>query len=131
MIAACDAPRNLQIDNSIADAITSDHLPHNDAKRALRHRYSDPQFAKRALEPLKMSPLVDQAATPHLAYFIDAIAELVAAILDVNFGVWERQITAIDVSDAGHWAIRYQEQRSGIRTKALGLLIPDYLMLDT
>ena len=78
-----------------------------------------------------MSPLVDQAATPHLAYLRDAIAELVAAILDVNFGVWERQITAIDVSDAGHWAIRYQEQRSGIRTKALGLLIPDYLMLDT
>jgi hypothetical protein len=49
-----------------------------------------------------MSPLVNQAAAPHLAYFIDAIAELIAAILDVHFGVWERQITAIDVSDAGH-----------------------------
>jgi hypothetical protein len=47
-----------------------------------------------------MSPLIDGAAAPHLAYFIDAIAELIAAILDVNFGVCERQITAIDVSNA-------------------------------
>jgi hypothetical protein len=37
-----------------------------------------------------MSPLVDEAATPHLAYFIYAIAELIAAILDVNFGICER-----------------------------------------
>jgi hypothetical protein len=53
-----------------------------------------------------MSPLVDEAATPHLAYFINAIAELIAAILDMDFGLCERQVTAIDISDAGHvWRI--------------------------
>src|SRR5262249_1334446 len=71
----------------------------------------DAQFAKRALKPFKMSSLVDEAATPHLAYFIHAIAELIAAILDVNFGVWERQITAIDVSDAGHERSDVGDQR--------------------
>jgi hypothetical protein len=118
MIAACDAPCDLQIDNSVADAITSNHLAHDDAKRALGQPHPNAQFAKRSLKPSKMSPLVDEAATPHLAYFIYAIAELIAAILDVNFGVWKRQITAIDVSDAGHarsdvedqrWKVKYQK----------------------
>jgi hypothetical protein len=74
----------------------------------------DAQFAKRALKPFKMSSLIDEATTPHLAYFIHAIAELIAAILDVNFGVRERQITAIDVSDAGHERSDVEDQRSDI-----------------
>ena len=118
MIAACDAPRDLQIDNSVSDAITSNYLAHDDAKRALGQPHPDAQFTKRALKPFKMSPLVNEAATPHLTYFIYAVAELIAAILDVNFGVCKRQITAIDVSDAGHvrsdvgdqrWKIKYQK----------------------
>jgi hypothetical protein len=76
-----------------------------------------------------MSPLVDETATPHLAYFIDAIAELIATILDMNFGVWERQISAIDVSDAGHGGSDIGNQRSGI--KIMGLVIPGYLITDT
>jgi hypothetical protein len=31
-----------------------------------------------------MAPLVDQPPSPHLADFIDAVGELIAAILDVN-----------------------------------------------
>jgi hypothetical protein len=62
-----------------------------------------------------MSSLVDEAATPHLAYFIDAIAELIAAILDVNFGVRKRQITAIDISDAGHGRFDVEGQRSQVK----------------
>jgi hypothetical protein len=62
-----------------------------------------------------MSPLVDQAATPHLAYFIDAIAKLIAAILDMHFGIWERQITAIDVSDAGHGSSDVGDRKSEVK----------------
>ena len=51
---------------------------------------------------VEVAPLVDQAAAPHLADFIDAVGELIAAILDVDLGVAERQIAAVDVSDAGH-----------------------------
>src|ERR1700751_2893077 len=116
MIAACDAACHLQIDNSVADTITSNHLAHDDSKRALGQPHPNAQFAKRALKPSKMSSLVDEAAIPHLAYFVYAIAELIAAILDVYFGVCEWQITAVDVSDAGHvrsdvgdqrWKIKY------------------------
>jgi hypothetical protein len=58
-----------------------------------------------------VSPLVDETTTPHLTHFIYAVAELIAAILDVNFGVRERQVTAIDVSDAGHARSDVGDQR--------------------
>src|SRR5215469_12420402 len=102
MITPRDAARNLQIDNAVADAVASDHFAYDNAERARGHRHADVQFAKRALKPFQVPPPVDQLAAPHLAYFINAIAELIAAILDVNFGLGERQVTAIDISDAGH-----------------------------
>ena len=49
-----------------------------------------------------VAALVDQAAAPHLADFVDAVGELVAAVLDMDAGVRERQIAAVDIGDAGH-----------------------------
>src|ERR1700689_11849 len=49
-----------------------------------------------------MAPFVDQAPVPHLADFIDAVGELVAAILDVDGSVAGRKIAAIGVSGARH-----------------------------
>ena len=49
-----------------------------------------------------VAALVDQAAAPHLADFVDAVGELVAAILDMDHGVAQRQIAAVDIGDAGH-----------------------------
>ena len=59
-------------------------------------------FGERALQPLDVPPLVDEAPAPHLADFIDAVGELIAAILDMDLGVAHRQIAAVDVGDAGH-----------------------------
>jgi len=46
--------------------------------------------------------LVDQPATAHLADFIDAVGELIAAVLDVHRCRAMRQIAAVDEGDAGH-----------------------------
>ena len=60
----------------------------------------DAQFAKRALQPVHVAALVDQRAAPHLADFVDAVGELVAAILDMDHRVRVRQIAAVDIGDA-------------------------------
>jgi hypothetical protein len=45
---------------------------------------------------------VDQAGAMDVHDLVDAVAELVAAILDVHGGVGVRHVTAVDVGDAGH-----------------------------
>ena len=49
-----------------------------------------------------MTTLVDEAAAPDLADLINAVGELIAAILDVDLGIAERQISAVDISIARH-----------------------------
>jgi hypothetical protein len=102
MIATRHAPGNLQINDAVADPIARDHFLEDHSERARGYRHADLQFAKGALESFKVAPLVNQPTAPHLANFINPVGKLVAAILDVNFGVVERQITAIDVGNAGH-----------------------------
>ena len=57
---------------------------------------------ERELQPRHVAALVDQLAAPHLADFIDAVGELIAAILDVDARMRERQVAAVDIGDAGH-----------------------------
>ena len=45
---------------------------------------------------------VDQPACPHLADFVNAVSELVAAILDMNRGFAVRHIASVHISDARH-----------------------------
>ena len=101
MIATRHAQGNLQINDAVADPIARDHFVENHFDRTRGHRHADLQFAKGALEAFKVPPLVNQPAAPHLANFINPVGKLVAAILDVNFGAVERQITAIDVGNTG------------------------------
>ena len=103
MIAPRHAAGDLQIDDAVADAVARQHFAQHDAERALCHRHADAQFGERALQPFEVAPLVDEAAVPHLADFIDAVGELIAAVLDMDRGVAHRQIAAVDVGDAGHW----------------------------
>src|SRR4051794_11850084 len=49
-----------------------------------------------------MARLIDEAAVPDFAKFIDAVGELVAAILDRNGRLAEWQITTIHVGNARH-----------------------------
>jgi hypothetical protein len=47
-----------------------------------------------------MAPNVNEPPFPHLAHFVDAVAELITAILDVHGGVAHRQIAAVDIGYA-------------------------------
>jgi hypothetical protein len=52
-----------------------------------RHRPGDAQLAQRAVEPVDVRALVDQPAVALPHHLVDAVGELVAAILDVDAGV--------------------------------------------
>ena len=82
MVALGDAAGDLQIDDAVANAVSPHHLMQHDAQRRERHRQRDPQFRQRAREPLHVPALVDQAAVPHLADFVNAVGEQIAAILE-------------------------------------------------
>jgi hypothetical protein len=47
-----------------------------------------------------VTTFVNEAASPHLADFIDAVGKLVSAILNRHLGGLARQIPTIDVCDA-------------------------------
>jgi hypothetical protein len=102
MIAPRHAAADLQIDETVADTIARHDLAQNDAKRGGRHRHADANFIERAFQAGEVSALVNQPAATHLANFVDGVSELVAAIIDMDLGVAERQIAAVDVGDARH-----------------------------
>src|ERR1700736_1305293 len=54
-----------------------------------------------------MAFLVDQGAAKDFAHFIDAIGELVAAVIDMNHGVAVQDIAAIDISYPAHALSRF------------------------
>jgi hypothetical protein len=43
---------------------------------------------------------IDELAAPHLAHFVDAVGELIAAILDMNAGFAMRHVAAVDIGNA-------------------------------
>ncbi len=45
------------------------------------------KLVERAPQARQVAPLVDHAASPYLADLVDAVGELVAAVLDVDHGV--------------------------------------------
>ena len=76
------------------------YLPMRDAMVHIEDRGY--QFAERALQPFDVTPLVDEAASPHLADFVDAVGELITAILDMDFCRAHRQVAAVDVGYPRH-----------------------------
>src|ERR1700730_3627097 len=54
-----------------------------------------------------MAFLVDQGAAKDFAHFIDAIGELVAAVVDMNHGVAVQDIATIDISYPAHALSRF------------------------
>ena len=102
MVAPRHAARDLQIDDAVADAIAPDRLVQHGAERGKRHRHRDAKLAERALQPLHVAALVDEAPLAHLAHLVDAVGELVAAVLDVHARVAVRQVTAVHIGNARH-----------------------------
>ena len=84
VVAPRDAAGDLQIDQAVADAVAAHDLAQHDAQRRRAHRPRDAELAERALEPRHVPRLVDQPAAANLADLVDAVGELVAAILDMD-----------------------------------------------
>src|SRR5262245_6619064 len=94
--AACD----LQIDDTVTHSVSPHALVHHDREGRLRHRHLDAKFIERALETSEVESLIDDAAAPHLAHFIDAVGELVAAILYMDGGRVLSDVTAVHICNA-------------------------------
>jgi hypothetical protein len=71
-------------------------------------------------EPLEMAFLVDQGAAKDFAHFVDAIGELVAAVVDMNHGVAVQDVAAVDISYPAHAHSRdfNEEGRATVRSAA-------------
>ena len=100
MVAPRDAARDLQIENAVAHPVAGDGLAEHDGERIARHRHVDAQFRKRALQPVHVAALVDQPAAPHLAHLVDAVGELVAAVLDMHGRRAMRHVASVHIGDA-------------------------------
>jgi hypothetical protein len=90
----------LQIDDAVVHPVSPDAFAHHDRERGLRHRHLDAELLQRALEAGQVAALVDDAAAPHLADLVDAIRELVAAVLDMDRSCALRQIATVHIGDA-------------------------------
>ena len=102
MVAARHAAADLQIDDAPTHAVAANDFVQHDAERGRLHRHGDAKLGERELKPRHMPALVDQVTAPHLADFIDAVGELIAAVLDVDARGGERNVAAVDIGDAGH-----------------------------
>ncbi len=87
MIARRHAPGHLNVDDAVAHAIAAQHLAHHGLERRLTHRRRDLELRERAPEALQMQALVHQAPALDRDHLVDAVGELVAAILDVDGGL--------------------------------------------
>src|SRR5258708_13821430 len=56
----------------------------------------------------EMPLLIDEMPARHGDHLVDAVAELIAAILDVHGRLTVRQVLAGDIGDAGHRSARDQ-----------------------
>jgi hypothetical protein len=66
------------------------------------HGPGDGKLPQRAVEPVEMARHVDDIAACHLADFVDAVRELVTAILHMYARVGMREIAAIHIGDTRH-----------------------------
>src|SRR5262249_60337719 len=56
---------------------------------------------QRAREPLHVAAEIDDPPSPDLAHLVDPVGKLIAAVLDMDRGLRERKVAAVDVGDAG------------------------------
>ena len=104
MVARRNAPRNLQVDEALAHAVAAGRLLQHHLQRGAAHGRGDLQFREAALEALEVARGVSKPPAENGPDLVDAVGELVAAILDVDTGLAVRNETAVDVGDAAHQA---------------------------
>ena len=102
MVARGDAARHLHVDEAVPDAVAADEFALDRRERGPRHRHVDLDFRERPLETVEVPALVDRMAADHLADLVDAVGELVAAILDMHRRIPVSDIASVDIGPAWH-----------------------------
>src|SRR6266545_846616 len=106
MVAARDPAGDLHVDDAVVHAVPPDAFAHHEPQGRWCHRPGDLQLTERAPQAIEVAPLVDHPAAPDLAQLVNAVGELVAAILDMDHGVAPRQIATVDIGNARHRELR-------------------------
>ena len=99
MVAARLAARDLQIEQTVAHPVAAHGFAQHDGQGGPAHGHGDVDLAERAFQAGEMPLGVGQAAAEHRPDLIDAVAELVTPVVDVNDGNGVRRIGAVDISD--------------------------------
>src|SRR6185312_224523 len=100
MIAPGRAARDLDIEQPFLYPVQPDHLAHHQLHGGAVHRHRHADFTQGPLHAVQMRLLVDRAAIDDGRDFIDAVAQLQRAVLDMHPGPAVRNIAAVDIGDA-------------------------------
>jgi hypothetical protein len=102
MSAPGPAAADLQIDGAFAKPVTARGFMQHDVEGTNRHEQSIPRFRQRTLQTLHLPLAVDQHAVSNGDRLVDALGELVTAVLYMNRGHAMGQITSIDIGYPAH-----------------------------
>lgn len=102
MIPPCDTPRHLHIDQPVAQAVANRHLADHPQHGRAAHGRRDADLAQGPLQPFHVQILIEEAAAREVENLVDAIRELIAAILHVHACLGLRKVAAVDVCDTAH-----------------------------
>ena len=102
MVARRHAARRLEIEQPVLDAVQRQQLPQHEHERRPRHGRADGKLTKGTVEAVEMRLGIDQTAGAHMDHLIDAVGELIAAILDMDRGIGMAQIATVHIGKARH-----------------------------
>jgi hypothetical protein len=74
----------------------------HDVEGTDRHEQSIPQFSQQTLQTLNRPLAIDQHAVSNGDHLVDALSELVTAVLYMNLGRAMGQIASIDIGYPAH-----------------------------
>ena len=100
MVAPIRATCDLQIDQSIRQAVAPHDLAHNQTQCCRGHRHRHVERAETARKPIRVPLLVGQQPVDNGTHFVNRIGKLQAAILDMDAGLRVRKIPAVDICNA-------------------------------
>jgi hypothetical protein len=102
VVARGDAAGDLQIDHALAHLVAADGLAQHHGQGRLAHRMGDLQFVQAAPQAREVAGRVGQLAAEHRPHLVDAVGQLVAAILDMHGGLAMAHEAAVHIGETRH-----------------------------
>ena len=86
--------------------VAVEQLAQDQLQRGAAHRPGDAQLAQGIIEPIEMRALVDHLAVDDRHHLVDAVGELVPAILDMDRRLSMRDVAPVDIRVSCHRILR-------------------------